>query len=115
MSISELSTIYKALSDETRLRLLHLLSYGELCVCDLTAVLGMPQSTVSRHLAYLKNAGLVRDRRETVWMYYSLTEPRGRVHASQIECLRNCFREVPLLREDRKRLRALMKDKNRCA
>jgi len=64
--------LFKALSDETRLRILALLQQGELCVCDLMAALELPQSTVSRHLAYLKNAGLVDDRRQGVWMFYRL-------------------------------------------
>jgi ArsR family transcriptional regulator len=67
--------LFKALSDETRLRILSLLTAGELCVCDLMAVLDLPQSTVSRHLAYLRNTGLVEDRRQGVWMYYRLTTP----------------------------------------
>lgn len=64
--------IFKALSDETRLRILSLLGQGELCVCDLMAILELPQSTVSRHLATLRNAELVVDRRQGVWMYYRL-------------------------------------------
>lgn len=64
---------FKALSDETRLRILALLGSGELCVCDLMAVLDLPQSTVSRHLAYLRNTGLVEDRRQGIWMYYRLS------------------------------------------
>ncbi|MGE4579860.1 MAG: ArsR/SmtB family transcription factor [Desulfuromonadales bacterium] len=64
---------FKALSDETRLRILALLATGELCVCDLMAVLELPQSTVSRHLATLRNAALVDDRRQGVWMVYRLT------------------------------------------
>lgn len=65
--------IFKALSDETRLRIMSLLVEGrELCVCDIMAVLDLPQSTVSRHLSYLRNAGLVRDRRQGVWMYYQV-------------------------------------------
>ena len=67
--------LFKALSDETRLRILGLLSGGELCVCDLMAVLELPQSTVSRHLAYLRNTGLVEDRRQGVWMNYRLALP----------------------------------------
>ncbi|MFO7577824.1 MAG: metalloregulator ArsR/SmtB family transcription factor [Pelovirga sp.] len=66
--------IFKALSDETRLRILALLSSGELCVCDLMTVLALPQSTVSRHLAYLRNAGLVDDRRRGVWIFYRLKQ-----------------------------------------
>lgn len=68
---------FKSLSDETRLRILALLQGGELCVCDLMAVLELPQSTVSRHLATLRHAGLVEDRRQGVWMYYRLATPAG--------------------------------------
>lgn len=70
--MKKLAQTFKALSDETRLRILALLTHGELCVCDLMAVLQLPQSTVSRHLAYLRNAGLLIGRREGVWMYYRL-------------------------------------------
>ncbi len=73
-NMKAIAQIFKALSDETRLRILALLTRGELCVCDLMAVLRLPQSTVSRHLAYLRNAGLISDRREGVWMYYRLEE-----------------------------------------
>lgn len=68
-----LAQTLKALSDETRLRIIALLCRGELCVCDLMAILELPQSTVSRHLATLRHAGLVEDRRQGVWMYYRLT------------------------------------------
>lgn len=71
--------IFKALSDETRLRILSLLGQGELCVCDLMAILELPQSTVSRHLATLRNAELVVDRRQGVWMYYRLAEGDGQL------------------------------------
>ena len=66
--------IFKACSDETRLRILFLLSERELCVCELVAILDMPQGKISRHLATLKNASLVADRREGTWIYYALTE-----------------------------------------
>lgn len=66
--------IFKALADETRLRILQLLADGELCVCELMAVLNLPQSTVSRHLSYLKNSGWLQDRRDGVWMYYRIDE-----------------------------------------
>jgi ArsR family transcriptional regulator len=61
-----------ALSDETRLRILERLSAGERCVCELTAALGTGQSRLSFHLRTLKDAGLVQDRREGRWMYYSV-------------------------------------------
>lgn len=65
--------IFKALADETRLRILALLLEGELCVCEIMAALELPQSTASRHLAYLRNSGWVQDRRQGVWMYYRLS------------------------------------------
>lgn len=70
--MKQTARLFKTLSDETRLRILALLTCGELCVCDLMAALELPQSTVSRHLATLRNAGLVEDRRQGVWMYYQL-------------------------------------------
>ena len=66
--------IFKALADETRLRILALLLEGELCVCEIIAALEIPQSTTSRHLAYLRNSDWVKDRRQGVWMYYRLND-----------------------------------------
>lgn len=68
----------KALSEEIRLRLISMLCHGELCVCDLAAALDLPQSTISRHLSYLKNAGWIHGERRGVWMYYRLADmPAG--------------------------------------
>ena len=72
--MKQTTQLLKALTDETRLRILALLGQGELCVCDLIAVLQLPQSTVSRHLALLRNAGWVVDRRQGLWMYYRLAD-----------------------------------------
>lgn len=71
--MKRLAKIFKALSEETRLRIFVLLNQGEMCVCELMAILQLPQSTVSRHLSYLKNAGLVDDRRQGMWMFYRLS------------------------------------------
>lgn len=87
--------LFRAFSDRTRLRILHLLQDGELCVCDLTSVLRVPQPTASRHLAYLRRAGLVQVRKDQSWSYYSLAEPRNSFHAKLLDCLRGCFAEVP--------------------
>ena len=68
---------FKALGDETRLRIMALILGGqELCVCDIMAALDLPQSTVSRHLSYLRNTGLVNDRRQGIWMYYTINKER---------------------------------------
>lgn len=92
--------LFRAFSDRTRLRILHLLQEGELCVGDLVKILRVPQPTASRHLAYLRRAGLVRMRREQSWNYYSLAEPRNPFHAKLLECLGTCFSEVPELDRD---------------
>ncbi len=72
--MDELLSLFKALSDETRLRIVKLLENGELCVCHLVAAVDMSQPKVSFHLKVLKEAGLVKDRREGKWMYYRLNE-----------------------------------------
>lgn len=85
--------IFKALSDETRLRILALLLTGELCVCELMAALELPQSTASRHLAYLRNTGWVLDRRQGVWMFYRLNDEGGRLVTMLRELLQHYFVE----------------------
>jgi ArsR family transcriptional regulator len=97
---------FRAFSDETRLRILHLLQGGELCVCELMEALGLPQSKVSRHMAYLKAARLVDDRREGLWVHYSLTEPQNTIHACQLRCLSECFEGYEILKQDEARLEA---------
>jgi len=72
--MDELLSLFKALSDETRLRIVKLLENGELCVCHLVAAVDMSQPKVSFHLKALKEAGLVKDRREGKWMHYRLNE-----------------------------------------
>ncbi len=69
-SLQENMQMFKALGDETRLRMLGLLAHGELCVCDIMEVLQLPQSTASRHLAYLKNSKWIYGTRRGKWMYY---------------------------------------------
>jgi len=72
--MNDLVTIFKALSDETRLRIIKLLEEGELCVCDITAALDMVQPKVSFHLSALKEAGFIKDRKQGKWIHYSLNE-----------------------------------------
>src|SRR5579862_1337185 len=73
----ELALFYAALSDETRLRLLSLIKNGEVCVCHLQSVLSTNQPKISRHLAYLRKAGLVEARRDGKWMHYRLKKIEG--------------------------------------
>jgi DNA-binding transcriptional ArsR family regulator len=65
----------KALADPTRLKIIYLLKYGELCVCEIIAALDKPQPTVSHHLNILKKAGFLKWRKEGVWIHYSLSDP----------------------------------------
>jgi DNA-binding transcriptional ArsR family regulator len=66
----------KALADPTRLKILHLLKYGELCVCEINTALEKPQPTISHHLNILKNASYLKWRKEGVWIHYSLSNPK---------------------------------------
>ena len=76
--MENLAAVLKALADESRLRIYSiLLTSGELCVCDIEATLRFTQTKVSRHLAYLKRAGLVKDRKQGLWMIYSVAEPKN--------------------------------------
>jgi len=74
VSMDAVEETYKALADRTRLRILALLMDGEVCVCDIHDTLRLPQPTASRHLAYLRRAGLVEARREGTWMHYRMAD-----------------------------------------
>jgi ArsR family transcriptional regulator, arsenate/arsenite/antimonite-responsive transcriptional repressor len=105
---------FKALSDETRLRILCLLLEGELCVCDLMEVLQLPQSTVSRHLSYLKNSGWVDDRRCGVWIYYSIVANGSELQKGLLANLRAALPQSSEAVSDRERLKELSRHSN-CA
>lgn len=105
--------IFKSLADETRLRILLLLAdHGELCVCDLMTALELPQSTVSRHVAYLKNAGWLNDRRGGVWMYYSIRPVLSAVQSDLVALLRVRCAAAPEAAGDRERLLVYRHEKN---
>lgn len=108
--------LFKALSEPVRLRILALLSDGERCVCDLMAALGLPQSTISRHLSSLRNAGLVTGRRQDQWMYYRLNTDSNPAHRQIVEWLRHELVALPQGREDQQALTAHLatKDKKAC-
>jgi len=107
--MEELTTIFKALSDETRLRIIKLLEQGELCVCDITAALDMVQPKVSFHLGTLKEAGLIKDRKQGKWIHYSLNE---KDLFRRMLILSACERmDDSVAKTDRKRLDAFFGDK----
>ena len=95
----------KAISDPTRIRILKMLEGGELCVCRLTAQLGLAQSTVSKHLALLRHAGLVSARKEGYWVHYSLeTEEISAHNLSVLALVRNALKDDPLTQSDARAL-----------
>ncbi len=94
--MKEIARFYKVLADESRLRMLWLLlNHRELCVCDFTAVLGITQSKASRHLATLRLAGLVDDRREGAWSHYSLCPGLTGQQRAQLDALRRQLADHP--------------------
>jgi len=112
-TIADLDLLFRGFADPTRIRILNLLAAGELCVCDLVELLRLPQSTVSRHLGYLRRAGLVEASREWKFAHYRLADPDLPVHRTLLGCVRTCFRGIQQL--DRERARAEAKARARAA
>ena len=106
-----LISIYKCLCDETRLRILNLLSVSPLCVCHLQEVLSKPQVKISQHLAYLKQRGMVTAQRHQQWMIYSLPASTPPELEANLKCLQDCVQTEPLFKEDRRKLKELIGSK----
>lgn len=109
----DLVRIHQCLCDRTRLRIVHLLAGGPLCVCHLQEILGEPQVKVSKHLGYLKQRGMVEAERRANWMIYRLPERPPRELAAHLACLQDCVRENPAYARDTRRaakLRAILQD-----
>jgi ArsR family transcriptional regulator len=99
-----LEHLFRALADSTRLRLINLMAEQEVCVCYFTEAIGVPQPKISRHLAYLRRAGLVASRREGKWMHYRIVSPAG-LHAAEIlNKTIEALRQDPHLRRDLQKL-----------
>lgn len=108
--MEKLATYFKGLADANRLRILNLLFHGELCGCDIQHVLKTSQSTVSRHLSYLKNAGLVLDRRAGYRVYYRLTQSEDPEIVELFGYLVMSFSKDKRLKADMVKLRDAIKD-----
>jgi ArsR family transcriptional regulator len=106
--------MFRAFSDRTRLRILHVLRHGELCVGDIVESLRAPQPRVSRHLAYLRKASLVVVRKSGLWCHYSLAPAKTPFHRKLLECLGKCFTEVPELQADEARAAKVRKSGGCC-
>jgi len=107
--MNELQKCFKGLADPNRLRIINLLLHGELCGCDIQYVLNNSQPNVSRHLTYLKNAGLVQDRRDGFRIFYLLADPQKGTRKRLFEFLRVAFKDDEVLRHDIERLKYAIK------
>lgn len=99
--------LFKALADQTRLRLINLMGDDEVCVCFFVEVLKTNQPKISRHLAYLKRAGVVSARREGKWMHYRIVEPSDPHAAKIFREVRSWLENAPAMQTDRARLRKI--------
>ena len=113
--MKQTARMFKALADETRLRILGLLlREGELCVCDIMAALQLPQSTVSRHMAYLRTSGWVDDRRMGLWVHYKVTAEGSAFQQEMAPLLLKHLPEFSVAAGDRDRLASFAESK-KCA
>ena len=101
-AIDQVEKVFKALADKTRLRILALLGRNEVCVCHIHDSLGLPQPTVSRHLAYLRRSGLVAVRRDGVWMHYRVSQSLDPVILGVVSVAVEALKHVPAAAEDRR-------------
>jgi len=113
-SSDNVDLMFRAFSDRTRLRILHLLSNGELCVGDIAAILQVPQPRASRHLGHLRKARLVTVRKSGLWSFYSLARAATPFHEKLMECLAGCFHDVPELQADSARAAQIRKSGGCC-
>lgn len=102
--LRQMETLFKALADETRLRILGLLLAGEVCVCDIHESLKIPQPKASRHLAYLRRAGLVSARRDGLWIHYRLGTFSDPVLAAIGDAVRHALTHLDAVQRDGGRL-----------
>ena len=102
--LESLEGLFKALADRTRLRILSLLQAGEICVCDIHGSLHLPQPTVSRHLAYLRKAGLVSGRKDGLWVHYRLAPLPDAVTQTVVEAVNHALGHLDGGEKDRRRL-----------
>lgn len=110
-ALTDLDALFRGFADPTRLRILNLLAAGELCVCDLVDLLSLPQSTVSRHLGYLRRRRLVAVNRGARYDYYRLAEPDNPVHRHLVKGVRDCFAGIGSLDEERARAAARVRER----
>ena len=109
-SVPSIDLLFRGFADPVRLRILNVLAAGDLCVGDIVNLLALPQPAVSRHLAYLRRAGLVEVSREWRFARYRLLEPQSAVHNNLLSCVRSCFVGIPSLDRERAAASLLTED-----
>jgi ArsR family transcriptional regulator len=102
--VFDMELFFAALADRTRLRLLNLMSDDEVCVCFFAEVIGTNQPKISRHLAYLRKAGLVSVRRDWKWAHYRITEPENERAAKVLREILEWLKDDQEMRQDRKQM-----------
>jgi len=104
MSLRAYEDVMKAVADPTRVRILKILEGGELCVCQVIAVVALGQSTISKHLFLLRAAGLIKDRKDRKWVHYSLDGKSGNPFAGEmLRNIRKWLNDDPVVVRDRQR------------
>jgi ArsR family transcriptional regulator len=104
MDLRVYENVMKAVADPTRLRILKILEGGEMCVCQIIAVVALSQATISKHLYLLRSAGLIKDRRDKKWILYSLDRTGGNPYArTMLRKIRNWLADDPVILGDRQR------------
>jgi len=104
MGLRGYESVLKAAADPTRVRILKILEGGEMCVCQVIAILSLGQSTVSKHLFLLRAAGLIKDRRDRKWVHYSLDRGSDSPYAARmLRNLRDWLNDDPIIVKDRER------------
>ena len=98
--LERVDEVFKALADPTRVRIVGLLLGGEICVCHIHETLGIPQSKASRHLAYLRRAGIVRGEKRGLWVYYSLAASETDTTRGLLDAMRQCIGGLPTVQRD---------------
>ena len=106
----ELVQIYQCLCEATRLRIIHLLTHGPLCVCHFQQLLDVPQVKVSQQLSYLRKHGMVESTRHSNWMIYSLPAHRTPELDANLRCLQDCAQTDERFRSDLQRLKQMKKE-----
>ena len=107
--LDDLTAVYAALADPTRLRILSLLGEDEICVCHIHASLEVPQPTASRHLAYLRKSGLVEARRDGIWMHYRLAPIGNPIVAAVVKAALHALTHTSIREKDERRLQLAIK------